>query len=416
MSHFSVMVVTAEEPTEAVLSKMLQPWHEFECTGHNDQYVQDVDRTQETLDEYKNETRSMYKDPDGVLHTPYDAEFYREPSPEEIQMIGPMAGSGAGHGISWTSRDWDDGRGYRVKVHFLPEGWEEVDVPVSEIMTLEEFIGPAWNDWKIVHSEDEIDVDDTHKYGYALFDDKGNLVRHIRRTNPNAKWDWWSVGGRWTGAFSPGYDPENDPDHQEKCFLCNGSGMRNDSLGCEARAEDPSYTCNGCDGKGYHPSWPTNWKNIGNQVQVKDLPLEQLRTLAEEKAAKRYDRLMKIVNGREIPDWGATCAKYPNDIEKAREEFRKNPVVKAVDKDAEFTWIDWNDYQCTRDEYLDRARKGAIATFAFVKDGEWFERGDMGWFGCVSNEKDKNTWNDVFNKMLDDLSPDTWLTLVDCHI
>jgi len=26
-------------------------------------------------------------------------------------------------------------------------------------------------------------------------------------------------------------------------------------------------------------------------------------------------------------------------------------------------------------------------------DGEWIERGKMGWWGCVSDEKDKDTWN-----------------------
>jgi len=40
----------------------------------------------------------------------------------------------------------------------------------------------------------------------------------------------------------------------------------------------------------------------------------------------------------------------------------------------------------------------------------------MGWFGCVSGEKDRDGWDRDFNAMLDALPDDTWLTVVDCHI
>jgi len=57
-----------------------------------------------------------------------------------------------------------------------------------------------------------------------------------------------------------------------------------------------------------------------------------------------------------------------------------------------------------------------ITTFAFLKDGEWYEKGEMGWFACVSNEKDPAQWSNDFNKMLSDLPEDTLLSLYDCHI
>ena len=62
-------------------------------------------------------------------------------------------------------------------------------------------------------------------------------------------WDWYVIGGRWTGTLD-NYDPTKDPKNIEECWVCNGTGKRNDKLGKEARAKDPSYTCNGCDGKG----------------------------------------------------------------------------------------------------------------------------------------------------------------------
>lgn len=45
-----------------------------------------------------------------------------------------------------------------------------------------------------------------------------------------------------------------------------------------------------------------------------------------------------------------------------------------------------------RNAYIQDARDNAIATFAVVKDGEWHERGNIGWFGMVSDEKNKDDW------------------------
>lgn len=74
--------------------------------------------------------------------------------------------------------------------------------------------------------------------------------------NPVGFWDWYQIGGRWTGRLS-GYDPLSDPALLEVCRWCDGTGQRNDGVGRASRAKDPAYTCNGCDGKGKRPLWPT---------------------------------------------------------------------------------------------------------------------------------------------------------------
>jgi len=83
--------------------------------------------------------------------------------------------------------------------------------------------------------------------------------------NPVGLWDWYQVGGRWTGVLS-NYKPEDDPANVEQCFLCHGTGKRNDSLGRQARAANPGYTCNGCDGEGDSVKWPTQWRKHGGDV------------------------------------------------------------------------------------------------------------------------------------------------------
>lgn len=57
-----------------------------------------------------------------------------------------------------------------------------------------------------------------------------------------------------------------------------------------------------------------------------------------------------------------------------------------------------------------------LTAFAVVKDGKWYERGKMGWFAVVSDEKDKDAWGREVKQLLVSLSPDTLLTVYDCHI
>jgi len=68
----------------------------------------------------------------------------------------------------------------------------------------------------------------------------------------------------------------------------------------------------------------------------------------------------------------------------------------------------------TKEQYV--KRQSSVATFAVLKDGMWYEKGSMGWFGIATNEKDENDWNEEFDQLLADLSDDTLLTVVDCHI
>lgn len=68
--------------------------------------------------------------------------------------------------------------------------------------------------------------------------------------------------------------------------------------------------------------------------------------------------------------------------------------------------IDW-------DEYF----KVNKSPFCFVTEaGEWIEKGEMGWWGCVSNEKDTLDWNETFKEYVMSLDPKTEVWAVDFHI
>lgn len=62
--------------------------------------------------------------------------------------------------------------------------------------------------------------------------------------------------------------------------------------------------------------------------------------------------------------------------------------------------------------------KDKDSLFAFLTpDGKWFEKGEMGWFGCSSNNKKETIWKEDSLNILENFNSDDFrVVLVDCHI
>lgn len=123
----------------------------------------------------------------------------------------------------------------------------------------------------------------------------GNLENEVEKAmGPNEEnggfWDWYQIGGRWSGTLD-GFDPATDPANVESCTVCGGTGFRNDAMGVSARAEAPTYTCNGCgtydsetmtwghkkEGPGKRVKWPTSWaQRKGDIIPIENLTQEML--------------------------------------------------------------------------------------------------------------------------------------------
>lgn len=57
------------------------------------------------------------------------------------------------------------------------------------------------------------------------------------------------------------------------------------------------------------------------------------------------------------------------------------------------------------------------APFAIITtDGEWVEKGQMGWWGMTSDEMSDEDWNNKFREYVSSLKGNVRMTLVDCHI
>lgn len=345
MSHFTCLVIGQD------IEKLLQPFHEFECTGINDQYVQDIDVTEEKREEYAADTEYAVLDPEGKRHWLFTPE--------------------GGYDIRFCTEGLHGRKEQR-----LPPGWTETKVPASERFTFEQWApkncGPLVPPDGCLREE--------HKYGYVRLAEDGTVQQIVDRTNPKKKWDWWQLGGRWNGMLllKPG-----------------ASGQQG-----ERGAFD-----------GGHSNKGVSAANKG------DVDWEGMRDAAAARALTEYLKVHTLVAGRTWKTWAEVRAENEGvGIQEIREIYWEQPVMADFQASNDFHFLEYDNFRCTEEEYVQRQRDAAICTFAVLKDGVWYERGSMGWWGMVSDEKDKSEWHRQFNELVDSLPDDTLLSVVDCHI
>lgn len=203
--------------------------------------------------------------------------------------------------------------------------------------------------------------------------------------NPNAKWDWWVLGGRWTGFFK----------------------MKE-----------------GAAGEAGEPGLMTPRAAVGKADRAckKDIDFDGMRAEKMQAAMERYDRAMEVI-GHLPPNepWETFREKFES-IDQARVAYWEQQRCAAwreaetrMGKDWPFSWRGSpDDFLISKEEYVEKARLSAITTHALLHEGKWYERGEMGWFAVVTDEK--HDWDTEFNKLLDELPDDAILNLVDCHI
>lgn len=213
--------------------------------------------------------------------------------------------------------------------------------------------------------------------------------------NPNAKWDWYRVGGRWAGHFK----------------LKDGA---------TAPAPVPGYEVK------FGQELPE--ENTADVIRKRDIDFASMRADAAHDAAMEYDYIAGIFG--DLPPH-APWSEFSDisNMDERRKTYRAQPRIMAWDTAAKAMTFDErrkapfdlsfgnaDDFLVSREQYIAAAVSRAGTTFAVLNDGKWHERGEMGWWACVSNEKDPETWCSMFQKLMDDLPDDTLLTVVDCHI
>ena len=185
--------------------------------------------------------------------------------------------------------------------------------------------------------------------------------------NPNAKWDWYVIGGRWSGMLK--LKPNSEGDLKEPdCF-----GI------CEDLDKERIKQYN-----------ENKEKRCVDSALKKDVDFSR-----DEEEHKRAVRFWELYVEKQKP------------INKKEEEIIKSGYYKVSY---------YKETYKTKEIYA-RSRS-EFGTFAVLKDGEWFEKGSMGWFGCSSETgKETRNWDKgYFEQFIRGLPEDTLLTIVDCHI
>jgi hypothetical protein len=124
------------------------------------------------------------------------------------------------------------------------------------------------------------------------------LVEEQMERGHNDWWDWYQIGGRWTGALD-GYDPTKDPANQEPCRFCNATGKRTDMVVANG--------CNACNGTGIAQKWPTEYGFREGDI----VPLE---TLTQETYVNQIHRVVCSYGdyaSEEYVPWAPEGEKFP---------------------------------------------------------------------------------------------------------
>lgn len=237
--------------------------------------------------------------------------------------------------------------------------------------------------------------EDEHDYGV---DDMG--VFQWSTYNPDSKWDWYTVGGRWRGYFK---------------------------LTERMAEDDAARAAVGSPGVfGNDPRYDADVVNRG------DVDAEAMRKLAGDAAGVLWDKVQELFAHTDVPEsWDTIRDRHGlKNIDAARAEYGAQERVRAVRKhdqkcreekrhDDEILGFygGIEEFNVPRAQYVQEAADAAICPYAYVYEGRWFAPGEMGFWGMsTDDDDDKKRFYREFNEFFDQLPPETPLTLVDCHI
>lgn len=249
----------------------------------------------------------------------------------------------------------------------------------------------------VVETGASIDIHDQHKYGYAVFDgDK--LINAVKRTNPNAKWDNYTIGGARDGFFK-----------------------------CRSYSEQETNPCS-----------KNNSSNSANVVDFGHIDFTAMRESMQ--SCRRQD-------------WEATLRFFRNwlwknsvaDIEKLRrncfsemldlfdkwqdeqEELCRRWREEQKDKPKEIDFRDWArprlDYPETYyDVFIEFV--GSSSRYDNIED--WIKDAppievdalldENGWKDFEDFSGDDADWAFILRERIDRSTNDDWFAIVDCHI
>lgn len=344
MSHFTVTVrLTSARLArhhgnmDAALNEMMEPFNE---ATKKDEFRVFKDMEDEYREEYESKSTGRIRTPQGELVSPWDERF----------RVPGSFGSG-------------------TNTHKAPADCDEVQVPFKTLYATFEQFAKDWHGSKR----------------------DPNTGRHGYWRNNEAKWDWWSIGGRWMGFYP----------------LKTG---RNAKLGRPGTFDNKPE------------------EGHGDVVHVGDIDMDLVATQTRERAEKfwtEWETFLKDPSKGNSYDGPRSRAMSIGLLDVVQGPAESNETQVAISwaktgcTDDRRTWHDVAKI-VTREEflrdYLDSFT--SIVTYAALDDNGWHASGEMGWFGVDRSESgEKVAFQKGFLKnFILSADPTDTFVLLDCHI
>lgn len=380
MSHFAVTVCLPDErdneKLDECLGDILAPWDENAAVAP---YKKFEDGAAEDYWWVSSVRRGAEHHRNGTGLKPHNPNMFASYSSEETRETPEQQREAFAEDAMWAEK-----LGEHPTWETVVQLYNEKYHPGNELAI------PGQVEW------DEVDTERLH------FDEETGRAYHWSRYNPESKWDWWVIGGRWRNSLhaKPGVDAS--------CLVLSEAHYTEEYLkpGDEIQKWAPNKGLR-CDGG---PKWL--------------LDFESMRTEAEAKAHAQFDRWLKVTDGTPHAEpWSHFYGLFQLGeltIDQARGLYRGQPRVEALDKDEDLRWHDnpIEEFGLGREEYVLTARRDAVPGYALITlDRQWMAPGHMGWFGMSSDGPgERGAYKVEANRYLDALADDVLIVQIDCHI
>ena len=319
---------TLERSAEHEISELMAPY----CEQTNDpKYLEFDDRTDALRREYETDTTNCVRLPNGVIVSMYDQTVTGKYRIKDGKVYQRKAGR-LGHEKRTKKAK---------KMRALPE------YPVKKLYpTLEQY---------------------AEEHCGCTFDRQYNAYGYY--CNPNAFWDWYSVGGRWPFQFLVRDTAE---------YILGERSYGDEDTTCEA-PEGYIWACG---------------------ARKKDIAWDLMKEWEMQHERKRFELLAEAFRSGKVPE----------------ESFWR------ITEDGIFSFLTQIYFKGESEEAYLR-RNGLAAdqrmipgAYSFLRDGKWISKGNMGWWGISTDDKSEEVWRQMLADYLDSIPDDHFLVGVDCHI
>lgn len=304
----------------------------FYCETDNPNYLEFEDKTEEYREAYENETVNLVRFPNGTVLTEHQYAVYYKYEIVDGRLY---------------ERDWGPLH-HRKRTKMCKRMQVMENVPYYKAyQSFEEFV--------------------EERYGTPYCEEQKAFGYYY---NPDAFYDWYSIGGRWPDMF-----------------------LVKDACG-EYGIADRSWTCKDQETEapdGYH--WTC-------AARKKDIVWQTMYEWELEQAKQHFAKLSGWFASGEIPENGYMCIKEDGIRRFGELIYRKGE---------------------TEDEYLGRhiklkRKRYPLNIYAFLEEGNWTTADRFIPDGKNSRIENNADWEDELEQFIDGLDEEKVLVIVDCHM